>query len=129
MNKKFSNKKNKKFQKPSKRNGSSNKKNFQKVKFKNIKKRKFNNKKYQITYTNEPLDNTDVTMDQSADNDLIMRIGKYWDKKLILEPINTSNHIYISEDEVVYSLCENSIKILNFENLSTVDEIKQVETY
>ena len=65
-------------------------------------------------------------MDKVDDNQELMKIGRYWNKRLILEPKNTSNQIYISEDEFIYSLCENSIKVLNFSDLSTSYEIKQV---
>lgn len=125
MNSQFSKRKNKKFQNSKKNDGSQRNKNFTKKTFN--KKRHINEKKYQITYSNEPLDNTeDVTMDQSENSQELMKIARYWDKKLILEPKNTSNQIYISEDEFIYSLCENSIKVLNFSDLSTVYEIKQV---
>lgn len=128
MNRQFSKRKNKKFQKVQKKNPS-----FKNKYFNNKKKKAFTKmdkgKKFQISYTNEHVDETDVTMDHAIENDDIMKIGRYWDKKLILEPKNTSNHIYISDDDFIYSLCENSIKILNFNDLNTVDEIKQVELY
>ncbi len=127
MNKQFSKKKNKKFQKVQKKNSSFKNRNFIKKKKKSFPKYD-NGKKFQISYSNEHIDETDVTMDNEYVNEDIMKIGRYWDKKLIIEPKNTSNHIYISEDEFIYSLCENSIKILNFHDLSVVDEIKQVNS-
>ena len=123
MNNQFSKRKNKKFHN-AKKDASQKNKNFTKKTFN--KKRHIKDKKYQITYSNEPLDNTDITMDKVDDNQELMKIGRYWNKRLILEPKNTSNQIYISEDEFIYSLCENSIKVLNFSDLSTSYEIKQV---
>jgi hypothetical protein len=64
-------------------------------------------------------------MEETNDLD-IMKIGRFWDKKVIIEPKNTSNKIYISEDDFIYSLCENSIKVLNYSDLSLVYELKQV---
>ena len=122
--KKVFNKKPTKFQNSHKEPFSKNK-NFQKKKF--TKPKKFTDKKYDISYSQEPINSEDIKMEKSTDDPEMMKIGRFWDKKILIEPKNTSNQIFISEDgEHIYSICENSIKILNFDNLSTITEIRQV---
>jgi hypothetical protein len=129
MEKKFSKKRNSKLSKPfqsSKKNFSrgNSRKSYGKNKFFNKRKNQ-NGKKFEIKYSNEEVVNQDVNMEETNDLD-IMKIGRFWDKKVIIEPKNTSNKIYISEDDFIYSLCENSIKVLNYSDLSLVYELKQV---
>lgn len=68
--------------------------------------------------------------DKKIMNEELVKIGKFWEGKNLIEPKNTTGKFAFNlKDKTLLSQVENSIHILDIENLSTIKIIKQVRRY
>jgi hypothetical protein len=99
----------------------------------NFKRNNNNKEKFKVRfreqeteYTEENINYEKQEEEQGLSKDIV-KVGKYWEGKNLIEPKNTKDKITILENEnLLISIVEDSLKIFDLNDLSLKTTIKQV---